>query len=128
MLFTLFLMKSNKSHLKHSKPHVSQPINILQRIWAKKTSICVVGFILGMFFVSTRCFHVLELIDSRQVWEVPLVNPMERLLELKSELSSTQSDLKKIKFLRHYKHSEELKINSQEDKKSLFLTNGASLN
>ena len=125
-LFTSSPSKSNKFHPKPWKPHVLPATNILPSTLEKTTSTFVAVSTPGTSCVLTRCYHVLEQIDSRQVWEVLSEKVTEKPQELESAQSYTRLESEKPISRKLFKPSEEPRTNSPEDRKSLSLTSGDS--
>jgi len=91
-------------------------------------SIWELELILGTLFVSIRCCHAPEPIDSKPVWEVPLVNLKVRLPECTLEKSYSPSDVRRIRLSMPLKLLEELRTSSLVYRRLLFPTNGDSPN
>ena len=112
-----FVMKRNKSHLKHLR----HPELLATSTWplkpVEKTSTWESEFIHGTLSESTRCFHALVQIDSSKVWEVLSVKVSLKLAESALDKSSCPSELDQSIFHKPKKPWEEQSSSSQADRR-----------
>lgn len=118
----------SKSRRKHWKLQESVLTNTWSRCVAKMPFIWGFVSILIMFFESTKCFLVLELIGFRLEWEEHMENLLELLLELTSTRSWSRFESRKLTKITSSKLWDDQSSSSLEDSTSSCPRSGVSRN